>query len=88
MTFPKGQSAKLAAVTEELIEMIKAEAGVANLTADSALRDGGLDSLKVMSLVLKIETRYDIALEPDDNDDLRTVGDLAWLVLRRIEEQP
>jgi acyl carrier protein len=88
MTFPTGQSAKLAAVTEELIEMIRAEAGDVNVTADSSLLDGGMDSVKVMSLVFKIETRYDIALEPDDNDDLRTVDDLARLVLRRIEEQP
>jgi acyl carrier protein len=48
----------------------------------------GLDSLKVMSLIFKIEARYDLFLDEDDADDLRTVGDLAALVVRRIEDQP
>lgn len=87
MTFPTEQSAELADVTQEIIEILRAEAGVANLTADSTLQDGGLDSLKVMSLVLKIETRYDIELDADDGGELRTVDDLARLVVRCIEEQ-
>ena len=33
-----------------------------------------------MSLVFKIEERYDIVLDEEDADDLRTVGDLAALV--------
>jgi acyl carrier protein len=82
------QSAKLAAVTQEIIELIRAETPVANLTADSALQDAGLDSLRIMSLVLRIESRYDIELDADDADELRTVGDLARLVVRRLEQQP
>jgi acyl carrier protein len=88
MTLETGQSAKLAAVTQEIIDMIRAEAPVANLTADSGLQEGGLDSLRVMSLVLRIEGRYDIELDADDGDELRTVGDLARLVVRRIEVEP
>ncbi len=87
MTFPTEQTDRSAAVTREVLEMIKTEAPGANLTTDSGLQDGGLDSLKVMSLVLKIETRYDIELDADDADELRTVGDLARLVMRRIEAQ-
>jgi acyl carrier protein len=52
------------------------------------LQDGGLDSLKVMSLVLRIESRYGIELDADDDDELRTLADLARLVQRRIEKQP
>ncbi len=88
MTFPTVQSAKLAAVTQEIIELIRAETPVANLTADSALQDAGLDSLRIMSLGLRIESRYDIELDADDADELRTVGDLARLVVRRLEQQP
>ncbi|HZA10180.1 acyl carrier protein [Mycobacterium sp.] len=87
MTLPTQESANLADVTEEIISMLRAEAGVANLTADSTLQDGGLDSLKVMSLVLKIETRYDIELDADDAEELRTVGDLGRLVVRLIEKR-
>ena len=88
MTFPTGQSATLAAVTQDIIGLIKAEAEALNLTADSALQDAGLDSAKILSLVFRIETRYGIALDADDADDVRTVGDLAQLVVRRIEERP
>jgi acyl carrier protein len=41
-----------------------------------------------MSLVFKIEERYGILLDDADADDLRTVRDLATLVLRRIQERP
>ena len=80
--------ATLEAVTQEIIELVWAEAGAVDLTADSTLQSVGLDSLKVMSLIFKIEARHDILLDEADADDLRTVGDLAALVVRRIEEQP
>ncbi len=88
MTLPTGKSEELAAVTREIIDMIRSETPGADLTADSGLQDGGLDSLKVMSLVLRIESRYRIELDADDGGELNTVGDLARLVLRRIEAQP
>jgi acyl carrier protein len=86
MTLSTDEAAKLAAVTQEIIDMIRSETPDAELTAESALGDGGLDSLKVMSLVLRIESRYKIELDADDGGELRTVGDLARLVLRRIED--
>ena len=58
------------------------------LTADSSLQSQGLDSLKVISLVFKIEDHYDIVLDEADADDLRTVADLAALVVRHFEQQP
>jgi acyl carrier protein len=80
--------ATLEAVTEEIIDLVLAEVGTVDLTTDSTLQSVGLDSLKVMSLIFKIEARYDFFLDEDDADDLRTVGDLAALVVRRIEDQP
>jgi acyl carrier protein len=80
--------ATLQAVTQEIIDAIGAEVGAVDLTADSTLQSGGLDSLKVMSLIFKIEERYGIVLDEADGDDLRTVGDLAALVVRRIEQRP
>ncbi len=87
MTSPSGQSPTLAAVTQEIADLIRAESDAVDLGADSALRDAGMDSAKVLSLVFRIEARYDIELDADDGDDLRTVGDLARLVLRRIQER-
>jgi len=87
MTSTTDQTEKLGAVTQDIIEMIKIESPNANLTVDSGLQDGGLDSLRVMSLVLRIESRYGIELDADDAGELRTVADLARLVVRCIESQ-
>ena len=78
----------LEAVTQEIIDLVVSEVGTVDVTADATLQSWGLDSLKVMSLVFKIEERYGIVLDEEDADDLRTVGDLATLVLRRIQERP
>lgn len=77
----------MAAVTEEIIGLIEAEVDGVNLGAGSDLQDAGLDSAKVLSLVFRIEARYDIDLDADNGDELRTVGDLAQLVLRRIRDR-
>ncbi len=78
----------LEAVTQQIIDLFGADAETLELTADSSLQSQGLDSLKVMSLVFKIEDYYGVVLDEEDADDLRTVGDLASLVVRRIEQYP
>ena len=87
MPFVEQESATLGEVTHEIIDLVTSEAKEADVTADSILQDVGLDSLKFMSVVFKIEAHYDIELQEEDADDLRTVGDLANLVLARIVEQ-
>ncbi|OBC07550.1 phosphopantetheine-binding protein [Mycobacterium sp. 852013-50091_SCH5140682] len=87
MTSPTEQAPSLTAVTDDIIAMIRAEMPTLKLTAESSLLDGGLDSLRVMSLVLRIENRWEIDLDADDADELLTVGDLGRLVLRRIMEK-
>jgi acyl carrier protein len=85
---PRNSVVTLEAVTQEIIDLVVAEVGPVDLTDDATLQSRGLDSLKVMSLVFKIEERYGILLDDADADDLRTVRDLATLVLRRIQERP
>jgi acyl carrier protein len=75
------------AVAQHILDLIARDDEMPTLTADSSLQSQGLDSLKVMSLVFKLEDHYDIVLDEGDADDLRTVDDLAALVVRRIEEQ-
>lgn len=87
MLFVSQASDLLDEVTHEIIELVRIEATELNVTADSVLSDVGLDSLKFMSVVFKIEARFDIELQEEDADDLRTVGDLASLVADRIAEQ-
>lgn len=87
MTLPTDKAASDAAATREIVDFIRAEVGAIDLTADSSLQSSGLDSVKVMSLVFKLESRYEISLDPEDADDIRTVGDLANLVVRRLQER-
>jgi acyl carrier protein len=77
----------LEAVTQQIIDFVGKDLGAVDLTADSSLQSQALDSLEVMVLVFKIEEHYDIVLDEEDADDLCTVGDLAALVVRRIEQQ-
>ena len=77
----------LEAVTQHIIDLIEKDLGSLDVTADSSLQGQGLDSLKVISLVFKIEDHYDIVLDEADADDLRTVADLAALVVRHFEQQ-
>jgi acyl carrier protein len=86
LSVPQG-SEILTQVTQEIIDLVKTEATEVDLTAESILQDAGLDSLKFMSVVFKIEAHYDIELQEEDADDLRSVADLATLVVDRITEQ-
>ena len=88
MPTPTGESATVDTVTRELIDLIQREVEVDGLTADSALKVPGMDSLKFMSVVVRIEAQYDIELDGDDGADPQTIGELAELVVRRIQEQP
>jgi acyl carrier protein len=100
MTLPVGEYAGVESVTKEIIGILQAEMRAAHaadgltepdvdidgLNADTVLLEVGLDSLKVMAVVFKIEAKFDITLDEEDADDLKTVGDLAALTVRRIEE--
>jgi acyl carrier protein len=85
---PRNSVVTLEAVTQEILDLVVAEVGIVDVTADATLQSWGLDSLDIMSLVFKIEWCYGIVLDEGDADDLRTVDDLATLVLRRIQERP
>jgi acyl carrier protein len=85
MTPPTGKPLTVEAVTREIIELARPEVKDSELTADSSLVSSGLDSVRILSLIYKIEKRYSIVLEEEEEDDLATVGDLAALVVRLIE---
>ena len=82
MTSPTGGPLTVEAVTQEIIELVQSEVKGAELTADSSLVSSGLDSVRILSLIYKIEKHYSIVLDEEEGDDLVTVGDLAALVVR------
>jgi acyl carrier protein len=52
---------------------------------DDLLADLGLDSLGLTVLAVGLENRFRVKLSQDDAVGLRTVADLAKLVVRRTE---
>lgn len=45
----------------------------------------GLDSLDLVELSVRVEDAYGIDIEEDDLEPVRTVGDAADVVLRKVE---
>lgn len=88
MTLPKDQPVAVAAATDEIIDLIRAETKdvSGDLTAESTLQSTGLDSMTLVSLIFKIEARYGITFLDEDGDDIETIGDLANLVARQKRE--
>lgn len=46
-------------------------------------RDLDLDSLRRIELVIEVENRFRVRLEPEDEEDVETLGDLADVICRR-----
>jgi acyl carrier protein len=64
---------------EILQKAIKKELGrdLGNLTPATAFADLELDSLDVVQMVMAIEEAFDIEIDDDDVDKLKTVGQLV-----------
>ena len=72
-------------VLREIARIAKDELGVSRelKPADDLLTDLQLDSVSLLTLVVGLEDRFQVALEEDDAAKVRTVQDLAALVVSR-----
>ncbi len=63
---------------EKLKEIIVDQLGVDadSITADTSLEDLGADSLDLVELVMTLEDEFNIQIEDDAMDSLKTVGDV------------
>ncbi|HET6346371.1 MAG TPA: phosphopantetheine-binding protein [Myxococcota bacterium] len=50
-------------------------------------RDLALDSVHQLTFIVELENRFRICFDPDDEQGLRTLGDVARLVARRLQVQ-
>jgi acyl carrier protein len=48
------------------------------------VEDLGLDSLRLLTLAAEVENRFRVALEPEDDAAIVTVGDLVAALERRL----
>ena len=68
---------------DDIIQILSAELGLpaAELTPDVHLRGlAGMDSMKVLSIILKVETKFGIEIPDDATFRLETVGQFTQLV--------
>ena len=48
------------------------------------IEDLQLDSIRLLTLAVEVENRFQVALDDDDESGLETVGDLVTVVERRL----
>jgi acyl carrier protein len=48
------------------------------------VEDLGLDSIRLLVLAAEVENRFRVALDPEDDAAIRTVGDLADTIERKL----
>jgi acyl carrier protein len=72
-------------VMQEISRIVRDELGVVREArpADDLLADLQLDSVGLLTLVVGLEDRFRVALEEEDAAKVRTVHDLASLVMSR-----
>ena len=75
-------------VLVEIRRLLRDELGLSREArpGDDLVTDLQLDSVGLLTLVVGLEDRFRIALREEDAAAVRTIGDLATLVLRRLEE--
>ncbi len=62
----------------ETIRSVSARAREATITRESLLlEDLALDSLDLVAVVVELQDRFDVEIDPDEITAIRTVGDLA-----------
>lgn len=77
-------------VVAEIRRVLREEVGIGREARpdDDLVADLQLDSVGLLTLVVGLEDRFRVALEEEDAAAVRTVHDLAALVLRRRGEGP
>jgi acyl carrier protein len=75
-------------VLGEIRRVLRDELGIGRepRPADDLIADLQLDSVGLLTLVVGLEDRFRVALQEEDAAAVRTVSDLAALVLRRRGE--
>jgi acyl carrier protein len=72
-------------VLQEIARILRDELGLSKAPklADDLLADLQLDSVSILTLVVGLEDRFRVALEEEDATKVRTVQELAALVVSR-----
>ncbi len=72
-------------VRDQVIEIAKTELGDAAPDETAQLADA-LDSMQRLQLVVAIEDHFEICFEPEDDDSVLTLDDVARVVTERLAD--
>ncbi|MFT6143703.1 MAG: acyl carrier protein [Myxococcota bacterium] len=72
-------------VRDQVIEIAKAELGAAAPSESAQLADS-LDSVQRLQLVVAIEDHFEICFEPEDDEAVHTLDDVARVVTERLSD--
>lgn len=74
---------------EQIVDIIKEQLNIDDIEIDedtSFKDDLGVDSLDLLELVMAFEQEYNIELNPEDLEDIKTVGDVMEYISRYTEQ--
>ena len=76
-------------VFEKMIEILKLYTKDASLLEGATMKTHILDDLKVNSarlvdVIIKCEDTFDLTIEDDEADKIRTIGDAVGLVMKKL----
>ena len=72
-------------IRDQVIQIAKTELGEAAPDETAPLADS-LDSLQRLQLVVAIEDHFEICFEPEDDDAVHTLDDVARVVTKRLAD--
>lgn len=71
-------------ILEELLAASESSLEASEIDAKTDLRDDlGLDSLQAVTVVMALEQEFDVEVDDQEIDGLRTVGDILDLLARK-----
>jgi acyl carrier protein len=78
-------SAEVTAAIAEMIRTVSARARDMAITAESLLLEElALDSLDLVAVVIELQDRFEVEIDPDEINSIRTVGELAASLHRQV----
>ena len=69
----------------EIESLVKEKLNIADLDYNATLNTYCLDSLDVVEFVLEVEDTYGITFETEETKELKTVGNLIDLIVKKIK---
>jgi len=78
-------SAEVMAAITETIRSVSAKAREMAISADSLLlEDLALDSLDLVAVVIQLQDQFEVEIDPDEINSIRTVSELAASLQRQV----